>query len=374
MQNLDELLANAQESDSSTSLTDSKNPSEEIGSTGAEVQDEENNESASCMNAISVEIVGTSMEQANVVTKKSKKTQTIKAKRRSIGTQTYFDRQSTFFQTTAKPSHFELQQEVQAAETNIDVNIPQNIPDQTITRPESDEVFSSQNNDHTDSDDFTDDNTPLVEINNDSQDKDFNPASALTESDPSEDSDNEGKKHEQGCVDQVLSTSKPASEQIKIVVFEEAVVNAFKTCRRCGSQCTVYLERQIGSSCNIRVSCPAGSSHDFTWSTGPMANRMPIFHLFFASGILCNGLEPSKVLRYFESLKIISMSNVLKSYVIPAVFHVWKREQRSRLDAVEGKVLRVDSPGHSGLLGSGSIMDLERNVVLDTQVIKVNMN
>ena len=101
---------------------------------------------------------------------------------------------------------------------------------------------------------------------------------------------------------------------------------------------------------------------------------MPIFHLFFASGILCNGLEPSKVLRYFESLKIISMSNVLKSYVIPAVFHVWKREQRSRLDAVEGKVLRVDSPGHSGLLGSGSTMDLERNVVLDTQVIKVNKN
>ena len=88
------------------------------------------------------------------------------------------DGQSTFFQTTAKPSNFELQQEVQAAETNIDVNIPQNIPYQTITRPESDEVFSSQNNDHTDSDDFTDDNPPLVEINNDSQDKDFNPASA----------------------------------------------------------------------------------------------------------------------------------------------------------------------------------------------------
>lgn len=112
---------------------------------------------------------------------------------------------------------------------------------------------------------------------------------------------------------------------------------------------------------------------------------MPIFHLFFASGILCNGLESSKVLRLFESLKIVNirqreLSNILKSYVIPAVFQVWKREQRSRLDAVEGKVvtiasdMRVDSPGHSGLLGSGSTMDLERNVVLDTQVIKVNMN
>ncbi|XP_028415472.1 uncharacterized protein LOC114538491 [Dendronephthya gigantea] len=32
--------------------------------------------------------------------------------------------------------------------------------------------------------------------------------------------------------------------------------------------------------------------------------------------------------------------------------------------------MRVDSPGHTGLLGSGSTMDVDRNVILDTQVIK----
>ena len=32
---------------------------------------------------------------------------------------------------------------------------------------------------------------------------------------------------------------------------------------------------------------------------------------------------------------------------------------------------KVDSPGHSGLFGSGSSLDIERNIILDTQVIKV---
>ena len=32
---------------------------------------------------------------------------------------------------------------------------------------------------------------------------------------------------------------------------------------------------------------------------------------------------------------------------------------------------RVDSPGHSGLLGSGSTLDVDRNLVLDTQIVQV---
>ena len=36
--------------------------------------------------------------------------------------------------------------------------------------------------------------------------------------------------------------------------------------------------------------------------------------------------------------------------------------------------MRVDSPGHSGLFGSGSMLDMKRNVILDTQVIKVNLH
>lgn len=95
-------------------------------------------------------------------------------------------------------------------------------------------------------------------------------------------------------------------------------------------------------------------------------------------------LESSKVIRLFDALKIINikqrgLSNILKSYVIPAVFQVWDREQKSNIATIKGKPvtiasdMRVDSPGHSGLLGSGSTLDLESKLVLDTQVIKVNI-
>ena len=34
--------------------------------------------------------------------------------------------------------------------------------------------------------------------------------------------------------------------------------------------------------------------------------------------------------------------------------------------------MRVDSPGHSGLFGSGSTLNMTSNLILDTQIIKVN--
>ena len=35
--------------------------------------------------------------------------------------------------------------------------------------------------------------------------------------------------------------------------------------------------------------------------------------------------------------------------------------------------MRVDSPGHSRLFGSGSTLDMGRNIILDTQIIKVSL-
>lgn len=93
-------------------------------------------------------------------------------------------------------------------------------------------------------------------------------------------------------------------------------------------------------------------------------------------------MESSKVLRLFNALNIPNikqreLSNLLKFYVVPAVYQVWKREQNKRIDEISGNNIkiasdmRVDSPGHSGLLGSGSTLDVERNIILDTQIIKV---
>ena len=93
-----------------------------------------------------------------------------------------------------------------------------------------------------------------------------------------------------------------------------------------------------------------------------------------ASSIVCTGMECSKTLRFLESLNIMCIqrrefSNLQQTYVIPAVFNVWKREQLKLLEDIKDKSIiiasdmRVDSPGHSGLLGSGSTLDIDRNVI-----------
>lgn len=180
----------------------------------------------------------------------------------------------------------------------------------------------------------------------------------------------------------VLRQGKPPQEQIKFVVFEDAVLEAFGTCSLCGSKCTVTMESQRGSSCKISSSCTRETYHHFEWMTGPTVNGMPVFHLLLASGVLATGMESSKVLRLFAALKIPNvrqreLSNIFKYYVIPTVYNVWQKEQSSRLNEIEGSSvivasdMRVDSPGHSGLFGSGSTLDMERNIILDTQVIKV---
>jgi hypothetical protein len=109
---------------------------------------------------------------------------------------------------------------------------------------------------------------------------------------------------------------------------------------------------------------------------------MPTFHLLLASGILATGMETSKVLRLFDCLKIPNvkqreLSNIFKNYVIPGIYSVWRTEQNARMKEIEGEQIvvasdmRVDSPGHSGLFGSGITLDMGRNIILDTQVIKV---
>lgn len=99
----------------------------------------------------------------------------------------------------------------------------------------------------------------------------------------------------------ILQEGKPPQDQIKLIVFEEAILNIFSKCSHCGSKCVVTMENQIGSSCKIYSSCTVDSKHYFVWETGPLVNRMPVFHLLIAAGILSTGMESAKVLRLFSS-------------------------------------------------------------------------
>ena len=139
---------------------------------------------------------------------------------------------------------------------------------------------------------------------------------SLTESEVEESSDDQ---HPDKRV--FLAAGKSPQEQIKCIIFEEAILELFGKCGQCGSECIVTMENQIGSSCKICVSCTMESVHYFEWTTGPSMFKMPAFHLLVASAIIATGTESSKVLRLFYALNIPNvkrreLSDIQKNYGI----------------------------------------------------------
>ncbi|XP_028418447.1 uncharacterized protein LOC114543796 [Dendronephthya gigantea] len=197
----------------------------------------------------------------------------------------------------------------------------------------------------------------------DSCDEEFLPTSG-----EESESDEEHIEDTKTCDSVILTSDKPIQDQLKLIICEESIATMFSVCFKCGSRCTVSVGNTIGSYCTIYISCCSSANHEITWSTGPLLNRLPAMNLLMASTILSTGMECNKTLRFMESLKILcfkrrEFSNVQGAYVIPAVVSVWRTEQRKLLSEIDGKSIeiasdmRVDSPGHSGLLGAGSSLD-----------------
>lgn len=75
----------------------------------------------------------------------------------------------------------------------------------------------------------------------------------------------------------ILVDGKLPQDQIKFIVFEEAILDVFGKCGQCGSKCIVTMKNQIGSSCKICSSCTTQNEHYFEWTTGPSVFKMPAF-------------------------------------------------------------------------------------------------
>ena len=175
-----------------------------------------------------------------------------------------------------------------------------------------------------------------------------------------------------------LSGEKSIEDQLKLIICKESIACIFGTCHKCRSSCLVSIGNRIGSYCMIYISCSSNPNHAISWSTGPLLNRLSALNLLITSTILSTGMEANKTLRFMESLNILcikrrEMSNLQSTYSIPAIFNMWKSEQQSLINGIKDKPvviasdMRVDSRGHSGLLGSGSTLAIEENVILDTQ-------
>lgn len=234
------------------------------------------------------------------------------------------------------------------------------------------------------------DSNECDELNIDNDDRQYNSAvnteDENSEDDykPCDDEDVENNALKGVKAARILSKTKSPEKQLKFIVFEEALVETFQSCAICGANCVVTTNGMMGTYCKFDILCANYANHRFSWSTGPLHNHMPILNLLMSSATMCGGMHPNKVIRFFQSLNIPFIkqreySNLQGAYVIPAVYNVWEAHQKEIVGKVSGKTatiasdMRVDSPGHSGLLGAGSSLDVERNLVLDTQIIQVKL-
>lgn len=247
----------------------------------------------------------------------------------------------------------------------------EHLPPSSINCAEKPELVVSELDDEGN---FGGDNCEEGSCGDESSEEEFNSIS-----DDDTDSDEDIELNEEVIM---LSKERSIQDQLKFIICEESIVRTFSVCLKCGSQCSVSVGKRIGSYCQILISCSLSAGHDISWSTGPLLNRLPAFNLLMACSILSTGMECNKTLRFMESLNILCLkrrefSNIQSAYVLPAVINVWKMQQNKLLSEIQGQQLqiasdmRVDSPGHTGLIGAGSTLDVGRNIILDTQIIKV---
>ena len=118
-----------------------------------------------------------------------------------------------------------------------------------------------------------------------------------------------------------------------------------------------------------------------------MVGAIPLGNISMSAAILFSGSLPSKALQMFEILNVhaIARSTFFRHqemYLQPAVRTVWRRQQESMLHDLKQKATpvalagdgRADSPGHSAKYGTYSLLDLNRQQIIHTQLVTVSVN
>jgi hypothetical protein len=168
----------------------------------------------------------------------------------------------------------------------------------------------------------------------------------------------------------------------QFMVSETALCELLSRCKLCVSDCRTVVRYTRGTLLATQSVCEHG--HVTEWTSQRTHSRLPWSNLTTASAVLFSGCNPSKVLQLFKAMKMQMFSartymRIQAAYLIPAVKETWDAHQSELIATAQGKRLtlggdaRCDSPGYSAKYSSYSLMDLEKNKVLDVQLIQVNI-
>lgn len=164
---------------------------------------------------------------------------------------------------------------------------------------------------------------------------------------------------------------------------ESSLLSLFQFCPLCTSECNRSVNSRIGTKITVLQKC-LSCSFSKLWDSQPTVGDIPVGNILMSSAILFGGGSPAKVLKIMDHMNVptIAYSTFMhhqKSYLHTAVERTYRQQQCTLLKEIksEGRDLilggdgRCDSPGHSAKYGSYSLMDVEQNKILDSQLVQV---
>ena len=176
----------------------------------------------------------------------------------------------------------------------------------------------------------------------------------------------------------------PYHEIKKFMVFEECLLALFKKCRNCGDSSTRITTKTTGTFLGIIQNC-SNCCYTFKWDSQPVIGSTPVGNILLSASILFSGATPTKVLRVLQMYGCATISERTyfghqSSFLLPSVFTVWNNHQADLLKQLHqekrrltiGGDARADSPGHSAKFGSYTVMELEKKVVIDVELVQVS--
>ena len=176
----------------------------------------------------------------------------------------------------------------------------------------------------------------------------------------------------------------PAHQQKLFLVAESSLFELFRFCPVCRSECDSTINSRIGTKITMTQKCPS-CSFSKCWDSQPSVGDIsPVGNIMMSSAILFGGASPAKVLRVMKHMNVptIAYSTFMqhqRTYLHPGVERTYRQQQSILLNDIkaEGREVilggdgRCDSPGHSAKYGSYSLMDVEQNKILDSQLVQV---
>ncbi|KAG7513654.1 hypothetical protein JOB18_013274 [Solea senegalensis] len=178
--------------------------------------------------------------------------------------------------------------------------------------------------------------------------------------------------------------TKPPQDMVKYLVYEDCLLELFKSCPICSSVCTVQSYTK-GTFISVTQKCLYPTClYTRQWKSQPLLGSTPAGNLHLSAAVVYTGSSFVQTKRVLNSMHLRTFSrkmhqNHVDNYILPSVLHRWRSHQTSLLQELKqgptvtlGGDIRANIPGRCSKYGSYSMMDLNSNKVVDIQLVQSN--